>query len=128
MQKSGGSYFKKQALFHMTRYIPSAAHNVHKHAVNRFYYHLKAEAFFASHHSNLKRDYNRARIAAACEEHGYNYQNFIITLPKVDIHLNLKSLAHLAIYEPLTFKSLVEISKSVTSDDEPETQRLQLEL
>lgn len=120
LQKTGGSYFKRQALFHMTRYYKDLGYSQHKHALNRFAYNLKTEAFFAKHNSNLKRDYNRARIAAACEEHGYNYQNFIITLPKVDIFLNLSSLAHLAIYEPLTFKSLVDISRSVSEDEQPE--------
>jgi hypothetical protein len=71
--------------------------------------------FYAAKISNHKRDINRSRIAAACEEHGLNYQHFMSTLPKIDINLDLYSLSKLAIYEPRTFKSLVEIAREATN-------------
>lgn len=58
-----------------------------------------------------KMDLNRTRIDAACKEHGWSYAYLRSTLPKIDVHLDLASLATLAIYEPRTFKSLVDISR-----------------
>lgn len=117
LQKSGGSYFKRQAMLQMTRYYPNLGWSQYKHAFNRYHYYLKGESYFAKDKSNLKRDYNRSRIAAACEEHGYPYSYFVSTLPKINIFLNLSSLARLSIYEPLTFKSLVDICKAMTAEE-----------
>lgn len=116
LQKSGNSFFKKQSLFHMTRFHANIAWSTHKNAMNRFHYYLKGEMFWNNKLSQHRRDINRSRIAAACEEHGYNYQNFVSTLPKLDVNLNLYSLSRLAIYEPKTFKSLVEICKSANEE------------
>lgn len=111
VNKSGGAFFKKQAYFHMTRYMRGRAWNTPKNAVNRYHYLLKGEQHFGPLNSNIKRDIVRSRIAAACEEHDYAYQYLVATLPKIGIELNHHALATLAIYEPNSFKSLVEISK-----------------
>lgn len=89
--------------------------------MNRFQYFLKGEMYWKAQKSEDRRDMNRSRIAAACEEHGYHYRPFIGTLRKIDIQLNLSSLARLAIYEPKTFKSLVDICREVTDEDLPPT-------
>ena len=72
--------------------------------------------YFAALKSQHLRDINRARIAAACEEHGYCYSYLISTLPKIDINLNLSSLAKLSIYEPQTFRSLIDIAREVSNE------------
>lgn len=117
LQKSGSGYFKKQAFFHMTRYYRNLGWSSFKNARNRYQYYLNGEMYNRALESQRRRDINRARIAAACEEHGYNYQNLMSTLPKIDINLNLASLAHLAIYEPKSFKAVVDISRGYTIDE-----------
>lgn len=110
------SYFKKQAMLYMCRYHKKISWSQYKNAINRFEYYLKGEMYYAAQRSAHKRDINRSRIAAACEEHDYKYRYLMSTLPKIDIHLNLASLARLAIYEPSTFKALVDISKEVNGE------------
>lgn len=100
----------------MTRYTPKTAWSSHKHALNRFAYHLKSEMHNAKRLRQLKKDYNRMRIAAGCEEHGYKYHHLISTLPKLDIQLQYSMLARLSIYEPKTFKALVDISREASKD------------
>lgn len=119
LQKSSTSYFKKQALFYMTRHYRNIGWSTHKNAMNRYHYFLKGEMYFKKLNSNHRRDINRARIAAACDEHGFAYSRLVSTLPKIDINLNLYSLSRLAIYEPQSFRSLVEIARDVTSDTLP---------
>lgn len=116
LQKSSSSFFKKQSLFHMTRFYRNIGWSQHKNAMNRFHYFLQGEMFWDSKLSQHKRDINRSRIAAACEEHNYSYHFLVSTLPKLNINLNLYSLSRLAVYEPKTFKSLVEICKSATEE------------
>lgn len=116
LQRSNSSYFKKQALFYMTRYHIGPAWSSHKNAMNRFHYYLKNEQVNARRLRMLRIDYNRMRIAAACEEHGYLYPHFISTLPKLDVQIHLSALARLAIYEPKTFKILVDMCREATSD------------
>lgn len=52
------------------------------------------------------------RINAAVRENGMTYGDFIDGLKKKSIGLDRKSLAHLALHEPATFKKLVETVKA----------------
>lgn len=101
----------------MMRYHKGRGWSIIKEARNRYFYFLKAEQVYASRESQARRDINRARIAAACEEHGHKYQYFCPTLTKLNINLNLAMLARLAIYEPKTFKTLVDITKETTDEE-----------
>lgn len=116
LQKSATGYFKKQSYLHMCRFYKNIGWSQFKNARNRFEYYLKGEMFYSKQKSQHKRDINRARIAAACEEHGYKYQYLMSTLPKMDINLNSAALSRLAIYEPKTFKAIVEIAREMGSD------------
>lgn len=69
--------------------------------------------------SMLKMDGNRMRIAAACEEHDFNYPHLISTLPKLNVNLTIGTLSRLAIYEPKTFKTLVDLCKEAGKEAEP---------
>jgi len=51
------------------------------------------------------------RINAACRMYGLPYSKFMSKLVKSDITLNRKVLADLAVSEPLSFKSVVEIAR-----------------
>lgn len=116
VQKSAGPYFKRQNMLRLTRFHKSIAWSTYKNSYNRFHYCLKGEMYYKALRSQQRRDYNRMRIAAACEEHGYKYHHFQSTLLKSDIFLNSSSLALLSIYEPKTFKALVDISREITSE------------
>lgn len=120
LSKTSSSYFKKQAMIYMCRFHKGISWSQFKNATNRFEYYLKGEMYYAAQKRAHRRDINRARIAAACEEHGYKYKYLMSTLPKADIHLNLAALARLSIYEPHTFKALVDISREIGGDtDQP---------
>lgn len=58
------------------------------------------------------KDLYSQRIFAALEEHRFPYKYFLGVLPKVGIDLDRKMLAHLAIWEPRTFTSLVDICRA----------------
>lgn len=116
LNKPASGYFKKQNMLRLTRFHKTIAWSTYKNSYNRFHYYLKGENYFRSLRSQQKRDYNRMRIAAACEEHGYKYNFLQPTLLKSDIYLNLSSLSKLSIYEPRTFKSLVDICRYVTRE------------
>ena len=117
IQKSSSNFFKKQSYFYMTRFYKNIGWSTFKSARLTYEYLLKGESFYSKQRSLVRRDTNRARIAAACEEHGYEYKKLMSTLPKVDINLSLAALARLAIYEPKTFRAIVDISKAVTDEN-----------
>ncbi|XP_066596220.1 large ribosomal subunit protein bL20m [Prorops nasuta] len=50
------------------------------------------------------------RLTAAGEEHGINKKQLLEGLTRCNILLNNKTLADLAIWEPRTFKSLVDVA------------------
>ena len=51
------------------------------------------------------------RINAGVRLHGMNYNHFINRLHLGNVHLNRKVLADMAITEPLSFKSVVEVAR-----------------
>jgi large subunit ribosomal protein L20 len=52
------------------------------------------------------------RLNAAVRKSGIAYSDFIAGLRKKNITLNRKTLAHLALHEPESFKKIVELVKS----------------
>nr|AUG32422.1 50S ribosomal protein L20 [Paulinella longichromatophora] len=62
-----------------------------------------------------KRDFRRlwiTRINAAARLHGLSYSKFVNGLKKVDIRLNRKMLAQLALTDPASFTNVVSTTKS----------------
>ena len=58
-----------------------------------------------------KRDFRRlwiTRISAAVKPHGMNYSRFMYALKKLDITLNRKMLAEMAVYDKQAFAAMVE--------------------
>jgi large subunit ribosomal protein L20 len=53
----------------------------------------------------------QAKINAATRSEGITYSQFIGGLKKMNVHLDRKSLAHLAQYEPRTFASILKLIK-----------------
>lgn len=62
-----------------------------------------------------KRDFRSlwiARINAACRSHGISYSRFMHGLSVAQIPLNRKSLAEMAIHDPVAFTGLVKTVQS----------------
>jgi len=63
---------------------------------------------------NKKRDMRALwiqRINAGTRQHGVNYGQFMHGLSKENINLNRKVLSEIAMHEPYSFKSLVDLSR-----------------
>jgi large subunit ribosomal protein L20 len=64
-----------------------------------------------------KRDFRSlwiTRINAACRQHGITYSKFINGLSKVQVDLNRKSLAEMAIHDEAAFAGLVKSVQAAT--------------
>lgn len=62
-----------------------------------------------------KRDFRAmwiARINAGCRQNGLTYSRFINGLSKLNIAVNRKNLAEVAIFDPASFTALVEKAKA----------------
>jgi large subunit ribosomal protein L20 len=55
------------------------------------------------------------RVNAACREEGISYSRFMSGLRKAGVGLNRKMLSELAIHDAVSFKKLVEISRSAAA-------------
>eukprot|EP00127_Corallochytrium_limacisporum_P000689 Clim_evm8s23 gene=Clim_evmTU8s23 len=88
-----------------------------RHRANRCYKLMTLRGMKAMQHMQRTRRQKKAkmralwmtRINAATRMYGINYSRFMHTLQHEKILLNRKVLAQLAVYEPLTFKSLVNL-------------------
>lgn len=63
-----------------------------------------------------KRDFRRlwiTRISAGVQAHGLNYSRFMYALKKLDIQLNRKVLAEMAINDKAAFAAIVQKAKTV---------------
>jgi len=57
------------------------------------------------------------RIEAACSQHNIKYYDFKESLRRSGILLDKKSLSTLAVWEPYSFKALVDVAKRKAIDD-----------
>jgi large subunit ribosomal protein L20 len=74
---------------------------------------MKALRYAYSDRRKRKRDFRRlwiARINAAARQHGMSYSQLLGNLKKVDIQLNRKMLAQMAILDPTSFGKVVEMA------------------
>uniref|UniRef100_A0A0K0CTL2 Ribosomal protein L20 n=1 Tax=Angiostrongylus cantonensis TaxID=6313 RepID=A0A0K0CTL2_ANGCA len=65
----------------------------------------------------LERHYAEQRLEAALAEHHFEYKHFRNMLDKAHILLDNIVLSQLAIYEPMTFQSLVALAKEMAIKD-----------
>uniref|UniRef100_A0A914LAY9 Uncharacterized protein n=1 Tax=Meloidogyne incognita TaxID=6306 RepID=A0A914LAY9_MELIC len=65
----------------------------------------------------LERHYNQQRLKAALEEHFVEIEIFKSMLEKAHILLEDKILVQLAIYEPKSFKSLIDLTQKMALND-----------
>lgn len=76
---------------------------------------IKSWTYAFRDRKQVKRDFRKlwiARINAATREHGVSYSQFINGLKKANISVNRKMLSELAINQPKTFTSLVELAQN----------------
>ena len=79
---------------------------------------MRAMAFAYKGRKLRKRDIKSLfiiRIKAGAREHGTSYNRFMFGLKKAQITLNRKMLSQLAIFEPLGFTKIVELSMQAQS-------------
>ncbi|MDY3051870.1 MAG: 50S ribosomal protein L20 [Ndongobacter sp.] len=65
-----------------------------------------------------KRDFRRlwiARINAGCRNNGMNYSTFVSGLRKMNVDVNRKVLAEMAVSQPEHFAQLVEMAKQANA-------------
>ncbi|MGQ0794406.1 MAG: 50S ribosomal protein L20 [Deltaproteobacteria bacterium] len=76
---------------------------------------LRALAYSYRDRRQRRRDFRRlwiVRINAAVEPFGLSYSKFMGAIKKAGVELDRKSLSEMAIRDPESFKSVVEIAKS----------------
>ncbi|MDF2577073.1 MAG: rplT [Chlamydiales bacterium] len=76
---------------------------------------MRAMAFNYRHRKTKKRDFRRlwiVRISAAAKINGISYSKLIDGLNKAKCEINRKMLADLAIRDPQTFSSVVNLAKT----------------
>jgi large subunit ribosomal protein L20 len=74
----------------------------------------KADVYAYEHRKLKKRAFRQlwiTRLSAALKQRGLNYNRFIPALIEAGIFLNRKMLSELAISDPATFDSIVELAK-----------------
>jgi len=79
---------------------------------------VRAGAFAYRDRRRRKREFRRlwiTRISAACRMRDTRYSRFINGLQRAGVLLNRKMLSEIAIADPATFDSLVEMSESKTT-------------
>lgn len=75
---------------------------------------MRAMAFAYKGRKLKKRDMRSlfiTRIKAAAQEHGLKYNVLIHGLSKADVRLNRKMLSQIAVFDPSTFKEIVEVAR-----------------
>ena len=76
---------------------------------------------------NKKREFRSmwiTRINAGVREHDYTYSQFTHHMNQAGIVLNRKILAELAVYEPFSFKSIVDVAKASEASNAETTMKL----
>ncbi|XP_053204347.1 50S ribosomal protein L20-like [Panonychus citri] len=109
--RNGGRYFKKYNLYRMTGAFYGRNRNTYKNAVNKWTKKIEYENRDRPGKKIELRDLFSQRLVASCREHDYPFHLFITALPMMNIELDRKTLSNLAIWEPRTFKSLIELAK-----------------
>ncbi|XP_054159317.1 50S ribosomal protein L20-like [Oppia nitens] len=105
-------FFKRVSLFRLTGCFGGVSRNCFRVAINKWTKTMQYKPKYRRMRTQMLQDLYSQRILGAVEEHGLRYELFHSSLTKCGIELNRKSLANLAIYEPKTFASLVDLAKT----------------
>lgn len=105
-------FFRRMRLYMLTQNYYARSRNCYKLARSKWLKYCLLDAQHRKDKKMLFKDLYSQRIWAALEEHRMPYKYFLGVLPKMGIELDRKVLAHLAIWEPRSFASLVELCKT----------------
>ncbi|XP_070560848.1 large ribosomal subunit protein bL20m-like [Ptychodera flava] len=103
---------RKQKIFALSKYFGYRRRNCYSLAVRTVHKALQYSTLARIKKKRHMRTLWIMRLSAATREHGMKYHHFMQNLTKCNIQLDRKVLSHLAVYEPKTFKSLVEVARS----------------
>jgi len=95
----------------LTKGFRLSRHNLFRQSMTTL---IRARVFAFRDRKAKKRSYRRLwiiRINAACRMRGLRYSEFINGLQRSLVQLDRKSLAEIAIHDPVTFDKLVELAK-----------------
>ncbi|KAH7641889.1 mitochondrial ribosomal protein L20 [Dermatophagoides farinae] len=106
-------YFRRQAIFRLTGNYYGRTRNVWRVAIHRWLKKMVYLQEFRRRRNTHMDDLYKQRLLAAVEEHDFKSEYFLSTLTKCDVELDTRILSLLATYEPRTFKSLVDLTKTV---------------
>uniref|UniRef100_A0A224XN64 Large ribosomal subunit protein bL20m n=1 Tax=Panstrongylus lignarius TaxID=156445 RepID=A0A224XN64_9HEMI len=110
-------FWRKRRIFKLAAHFIGRRRNCYSIAIR--YVH-RALAYATKGRKLKKEDMKNlwiTRVAAACEEHNFNYDLLKEGLTRSNILLNTKTLADLAIWEPMTFKALTQIAWTKVNED-----------
>ncbi|KAI1296725.1 39S ribosomal protein L20, mitochondrial [Halotydeus destructor] len=109
-------WLKKHQMFKLTRFFVHRRRNCYNLARKNFLKSMQFSMKCRKDKAGVMRDIFSQRIWSACHEHRFPYKYLMGTLPQMGIELDRKSLANLAIWEPRTFESLVQLCKAKVAE------------
>ncbi|KPM04683.1 ABC transporter G [Sarcoptes scabiei] len=109
-------YFRRQAIFRLTGTFYGRNRNVWRCAVNKWLKRMVYLKEFRQRQGVHLKDLYAQRLLAAIEEHDLRMEHFMSIL--IRIELDIETLSLLATYEPRTFKSLVDLARTVLHEND----------
>ncbi|XP_065336427.1 large ribosomal subunit protein bL20m [Cloeon dipterum] len=103
-------FWRRRKFFKMTAHFVGRKRNCYRIAIK----YVHRAMVFATKDRKLKketvRDLWETRLEGACMEHNFTSKLLLDSLSRQNVLLNRKSLSNLAIWEPRTFQSLMNIA------------------
>jgi len=112
-------FWRRRRTFRMTAHYFGRARNCYRIAI------IKAEKSlqYATKARSLKKEDMKQlweqRLSAGCHEHDTTLPVLREGLMRCNVLLNRKTLSELAVWEPRTFKSIVDLCKAKVAEDRP---------
>jgi large subunit ribosomal protein L20 len=100
----------------LTKGFRRGRHNLYRQSIVTL---IRARRYAFRDRRVRKREFRRlwiVRINAACRMRGIRYGQFVNALAQLDVGLNRKSLAEVAVRDPGTFDKIVDLAKKVIDE------------
>lgn len=112
-------FWKRRKIFRLSAHFYGRMRNCYRVAIIR----VERALVFATKARKLKKKNHimlwEERLTSACAELDFSYPGLMEGLARSNILLNRKALSELAVWEPRTFKAIVDISKAKCQVDPP---------
>ena len=102
----------RKRLRRLTKGFVMSRHNLYRQAIVTL---IRSRVYAFRDRKARKRDFRRlwiARINAACRMRGERYSEVINNLQALQVELDRKSLAEIAVHDPDTFTRIVELART----------------